>query len=130
MDLIEKTMSYRRWDIYQNLGAKFSLASDEIVSITWSLVCKRCVSDCRYKLCQLFVVRHGIKKQCQTRQLSIRARITQCHGLASIHDPMSGVKKLMNIIPAITYPISANEASSVEVGMLPWALLRNLAANL
>jgi len=33
--------------------------------------------------------------------------------LASFFDAMSGVKKLKNITPAITYPTSANEPSNV-----------------
>ena len=44
--------------------------------------------------------------------------------LASFFDAMSGVKKLTNFIPVITYPTLANEPSNIDVtGLRPFTLL-------
>jgi len=104
----------------------------------WRLKCWSWAIDNWYKVCQLFDVRHSVKKDARhSIGLSSHWLIDAMSGI--VFDAMSGVKKMTNFIHAINCPTSANEPSDksrvvgkpdVLDGLVFWHCVQKLTRSL
>ena len=83
------------------------------ISIIWNLKCWSWLGVYNMKIHQLFYAKHGVKKRWQTWRQVVSSTNNRWHvwNRFFFFDTMYGIKKLSNILPAITCLTSVNESS-------------------